>query len=212
MKKIIFTMAALCVAGATFAQATFGVKVGPSFSSVATKSDGHKETSKMLVGVAGGVYANLPIAPEFYVQPSLMYEGKGGKESTDIGGTNIDTKVRLNYLTLPIDLLFKPEMPNGSGSWIIGVGPYLGYGISGKSSVSGVSGSTDPFKGGSDDASLKRFDAGANVQLGYEMASGFNIGLNAELGLINALNHGDSDNSFRNTSFGVTLGYTFGKY
>jgi len=210
MKKVFFTMAALCMAAGAFAQTTYGVKVGPDFSSYTSKVSGSKETSKMLVGVAGGVYANIPLAPEFYVQPSLMYEGKGGKSKD-----NTHVKTRLNYLTLPIDLLFKPEMPNGSGAWIIGVGPYLGYGISGKSAYSdnGNEISVDPFKdNGAGDAGLKRFDAGANVQLGYEMASGFNIGLNAELGLVNLMNHGDSDNSLRNTSFGVTVGYTLGKY
>lgn len=203
-------MAALCMAAGAFAQTTFGVKVGPSFSSYTAKTSGDKTTSKMMVGVAGGVYANLPIAPEFYVQPSLMYEGKGGKSKDDS-----HVKTRLNYLTLPVDLLFKPEMPNGSGAWIIGVGPYVGYGLSGKTSYEsgGAEVSADPFKDqGGADAFLKRFDAGANVQLGYEMASGFNIGLNAELGLLNLAKNGDNDNSFRNTSFGVTVGYTLGKY
>lgn len=210
MKKVVLTLSALLIVGATFAQTTFGVKLGPSFSSLASKTDGSKETSKMLVGLAGGVYANLPLVPEFYIQPSLMYEGKGGKDK------NSDIKTRLNYLTLPIDLLFKPEMPNGSGAWIIGVGPYLGYGFSGKASgnVGGGEVSIDPFKdnGQTGGAVLKRFDAGANVQLGYEMANGFNIGLNAELGLINLLNNGDNDNSVRNTSFGVNVGYTLKSY
>lgn len=205
MKKIVFTVAALCIAMATFAQTTYGVKLGPNFSSLTTKSDGSKETNKMLVGLAGGVYANIPLAPQFYIQPSLNYEGKGGKDKSS------DAKLRLNYLTLPIDLLFKPEMPNGSGSWIVGVGPYLGYGFSGKVSGGGASG--DPFKtyGATGGALLNRFDAGANVQLGYEMANGFNVSLNGELGLINIEKNGDSDNSAKNTSFGISLGYTLGK-
>jgi len=204
MKKVFFTMAALCMAAGVFAQTTYGVKVGPDFSLYTSKASGSKETTKMLVGVAGGVYANVPIAPEFYVQPSLMYEGKGGKRKV---GTHV--KTRLNYLMLPVDLLFKPEMPNGSGAWIIGVGPYIGYGISSKSTYSdnGNEISLDPFK----EDVFKRFDAGANVQLGYEMASGFNVGLNAELGLANLLKDAGGD-SFRNTSFGVTVGYTLGKY
>ncbi|HLR37451.1 MAG TPA: porin family protein [Chitinophagaceae bacterium] len=169
---------------------TFGVKVGPNFSSITSKVNGSKNTTDMLVGFQGGVYANIPIAPQFYIQPSLMYQGKGGKYKEG------DVKERLNYITLPVDFLFKPEMPNGSGSWIVGVGPYFGYGISG---------SNDAFK--NDDA-LKRFDVGANVQLGYEMARGLNFVLNADLGLINIAKNGDSDNSIKNTSFGVTVGYT----
>lgn len=213
MKKLIFTLAALAIAGASFAQTTFGIKVGPDFSSYTSKDNNAKETSKMIVGLEGGVYANLPIAPQFYIQPSLMYEGKGGKSKD-----NDNVTTRLNYLTLPVDLLFKPEMPNGSGSWIVGVGPYVGYGISGKTKYSTDAGevSLDPFKENDltdNKAPLKRFDAGANVQLGYEMASGFNVVLNADLGLININNlNSDKDNSYKNTSFGVTLGYTFGKY
>lgn len=235
MKKLIVPVAALIMAGlfmipvkkaaaqmgyGGMPATTFGIKAGPSFSSITSKSEGDKNTSDMLVGIEGGVYANIPIAPQFYIQPSLMYEGKGGKETASGNGTDAEVKTRLNYLTLPIDFLFKPEMPNGSGAWIVGVGPYLGYGISGKSKLSGNAGETgvstsfDPFKEGliGDEAALKRFDAGANVQLGYEMANGFNIGLNANLGLINIAKEGDSDNSTRNTNFGVTLGYTFGKY
>ncbi|TAN14761.1 MAG: PorT family protein [Chitinophagaceae bacterium] len=212
MKKIMFPVMVLLMGGITLltvntadAQVSYGVKLGPDFSSMTSKVGGSKETTKMIAGFAGGVYANLPIAPQFYIQPSLMYEGKGGKDKST------DVKTRLNYLTLPIDFLFKPEMPNGSGSWIVGIGPYFGYGLSGK--ISSVS--RDPFKDYGGGASLKRFDAGANVQLGYEMANGFNIALNTELGLVNILNNGatsgGSGNTAHNTSFGVTLGYTLGK-
>lgn len=193
------------------AQVSYGVKLGPDFSSLSYKIDNSKTTSKMLVGLAGGVYANLPIAPQFYVQPSLMYEGKGGTDKST------DVKTRLNYLTLPIDFLFKPEMPNGSGAWIVGIGPYFGYGLSGKISgtTNNITFSQDPFKDNGGGASLKRFDAGANVQLGYEMANGFNVGLNAELGLVNIMNNagasGSTNNSAHNTSFGITVGYTLQK-
>ncbi len=198
--------------GGGMSSTTFGIKVGPSFSSMTLGSKDDKETSDMLIGLEGGVYANIPVAPQFYIQPSLMYEGKGGKQSVTDG----EVKIRLNYLTLPVDFLFKPKMPNGSGSWVLGVGPYIGYGFSGKVSSELLEGASyDPFKGiGGSDASsgaiYKRFDAGANVQLGYEMSNGFNIGLNANLGLLNIINGGNS--SVKNTNFGITLGYTFGKY
>src|SRR5690625_1328438 len=219
MKKYMIPIAALLMAGlfmipvkkaaaqmgyGYMPQTTFGIKAGPSFSNLTSKSGGDKDNSDILVGLQGGVYANIPIAPQFYIQPSLMYEGKGGKKSETYSDDELelraDVKERLHYLTLPVDFLFKPEMPNGSGAWIIGVGPYIGYGISGKGTTSGNAGeettstSYNPFKEniiGEDDPALKRFDAGANVQLGYEMANGFNIGLNANLGLVNIMNKGD---------------------
>ncbi len=198
-------------------ETTFGIKVGPNFSNMTGKDLDPKP--KIKVGLQGGFYANIPIASQFYVQPSLMYEGKGA-QSDEGGGKE---KVNLNYITLPIDFLFKPEMPNGSGAWIIGVGPYFGYGFSGKVSMSGLDGGIDdididPFKKGeiADGIALfKRFDAGANIQLGYEMANGFNITLNGNLGLVNIAANDDNGNvsvdsgNMKNTSFGLLLGYSF---
>lgn len=205
-KTILLTLAGIWIAGFASAQVSYGVRAGSNFSSVTTKIQGAKNTTNMLVGIAAGVYAYLPVAPQLYLQPSLMYEGKGGAQT--VQGYKI--KTRLNYLTLPVDLLYKPEMPNGSGSWMVGLGPYFGYGISGKESggPSGFSGG-DPFDAGA--GSLKRFDFGADIQLGYEMASGFNIGISTELGILNLASHGDSKNASRNTSFDILLGYTFGR-
>ncbi|HEX5554205.1 MAG TPA: porin family protein [Chitinophagaceae bacterium] len=204
--RLTFILLALMAAGDSFAQTSFGIKAGPDLANLTTKIGGAKGSSNAIIGVAGGVYANLPVAPMLEVQPSLLYEGKGEVQS--VQGYNIRT--RLNYLTLPVDLLYTAEMAGGGG-WMIGVGPYLGYGISGKVS-GGPQGSYggNPFK--ADEGSLKRLDAGGHIQLGYEMANGFNIGLNAELGLMNLARHGDKKNSIKNTSFGLMLGYVFGKY
>lgn len=192
------------------AQAVFGVKAGPDFSSIATKTNGtggSKVTSNGLIGVEAGVYAQIQAAQQIVIQPALMYDGRGGKYP--LSGGYIQTQ-RLNYLTLPIDVLFKPEMPNGSGSWYLGAGPYLAYGIAGKiSDNQSSSDNVDPFKNYGNGAQLNRFDAGAHVQLGYEMATGLNIGLDASLGLMNIAAHGNMNNTTHNTSFGITVGYTF---
>lgn len=211
MKKLIFSAVAIFIAGAGFAQSaatssqpiSFGIKAGPDFSSYTSKVGGNKETSKMLVGLEAGVYANISLADEFYFQPSLLYTGKGGTAK------NSDVKTRLSYLELPLDFLFKPDIGQGN-KFIVGVGPYVAYGLGSKVSGGAVGSSYDAFKtgGANNSGALKRFDAGANVQLGYEMLNGFNVGLNTDLGLVNILNNGDSNNSFRNTSFAVTVGYT----
>jgi|SRR5690348_2821297 len=208
MKNVILSLTALLIAGVGFAQTigqqpiSFGIKAGPNFSSYTSKASGTKTTSKLIVGLEAGVYANISLADEFYFQPSLLYAGKGGKDK------NSDTKINLSYLELPLDFLFKPDIGNGN-KFIVGVGPYVAYGIGG--SVKGSAPSYDPFKAGgpNNNGALKRFDAGANVQLGYEIPKGFNVGLNTDLGLINLQNGGDNNNSFRNTSFAVTVGYTF---
>jgi hypothetical protein len=205
----------LCMEYPSFAQmavnnqspekASFGIKVGPNFSSVTTKLSGSKETSNLLTSVSGGVYVNIPLAPEFYLQPALLFEQKGGKK---VFGSQSDELFRLNYLTLPMNFTFAPAV--GTGQWLVGIGPYFGYGLSGTHSASFADSlftfSHDPFSGNN---GLKRFDAGLSVLIGYQLASGVNLGVQSELGLVNLLKNGDNNNSFRNTSFQVTIGYRF---
>lgn len=209
MKKIIFTLTGLFFSGVVFAQTTFGVKAGPDFSSLSTKTSGTRVTSKGLIGLQAGVYASLPVAEALVLQPSLFYSGKGGKYN--LGDGFMQTQ-RLDYLSLPLALLYKAEMPNGAGSWFLGAGPYAAYGLSGRIADDAPgTGKINPFKDYGSGAVLKRFDAGADVQAGYEMAGGFNIGLSADLGLMNIAANGSNQRSTRNTSFAIMVGYAWGR-
>lgn len=208
MKNAILLLALIITGLTGFAQTTYGIKAGPAFSAMNSKGSG--VASKGLIGIEGGLYANFPVMPELGVQSSLLYSGKGGKYNFSEGYQQTQ---RLNYLTLPIDLLYRPEMPDGRGSWFLGGGPYIAYGFSGKeSSDAPGSSSVDPFKNYGGSAALKRLDAGAHVQVGYEASGGFNISLNGGFGLLNIAKHGTSQKGTRNTAFSILLGYTFGRY
>lgn len=200
MKKTVFTLLALVVAIGAFAQGTFGIIAGPDIANMTTRTGGAKSNSNAIIGLAAGISATLPLVPDFYLQPSLLYEGKGQTQNVQ----GYQNKTRLNYLVLPVDFVYEPEMQGATGSWMIGIGPYLAYGFSAKADE-GVAGTVDLFK----QQSLKRMDAGAHIRLGYIMNSGFNIGLESELGIMNLATHGDSKNSVRNTSFAFTVGYRF---
>lgn len=210
MKKVLLSAVALFIAGASFAQVKFGVTAGPSFSSYTGKvAGGDKETSKLLTGLRAGVTVDLPLADEFYIQPSLLYVGKGGTMEGQV--LNVDYKTRINYLEVPINFMYKPEV--GNGNLFIGLGPYISYALGGKTEVANAQGdkvSSDIEFGNDNTGQMKRIDAGANFQFGYEFPMGFNIGLHTDLGLVNVRGNGDNDNTFRNTSFGVSVGYKFG--
>ncbi len=201
MKKLLITLLTLVVTGTAFSQTTFGIKAGPNFSSMTSKSGDSKSTTHLIAGLAGGVYANLSLLPELYLQPALFYEGKGG--SGQIEGYRL--KTRLNYLVVPVDLLFKPEMRNGNGAWMIGLGPYFGYAFSAKRSGEQIE-SFDPIKNGY----FNRFDGGVDVQLGAEFVNRFSITAKADIGVINISNLGKAFFT-RNTSFAIMLGYALGK-
>jgi hypothetical protein len=206
MKKVLFSVAALLVTALSYGQTKFGIVVGPNFSSATTKNStglgDHKETSSILAGFRGGVTVDLPLAEDFYIGTGLLYEGKGGKDKD-----NSNVKTTLSYLQLPVNFLFKPEV--GSGKLDLGIGPWLAYGLGGKYKATSGS-STVEYKAFDDGPlKLKRFDAGLGIVVGYEMKMGFNFGLNADLGLVNCYDNTDNDRSWKNTSFGVFVGYKF---
>lgn len=204
MKKVLLSAAALLVASLSFGQAKWGIVAGPQFSSITAKNAGlnsGKETSKLLTGIRAGFTVDIPIAEDFYIGSGLLYSGKGGKAK------NSDVKTTLSYLELPIHFMFKPEV--GSGRLVLSAGPYVAYGLGGKIKDTGF-GDLDVY----DDEALllkqKRFDAGAGINVGYEMPMGLYFGLNTDLGLINTADNTNNDRSFKNTSFGVSVGYKFG--
>lgn len=208
MKKVLLSAVAMLIAGLSFGQVKWGVVAGPNFSSATVKSGGDKETSDLLVGVRAGITADLPLADEFFIGTGLLYAGKGGKNKD-----NSDFKTTLSYLQLPILFTYKPQV--GSGNLVLGVGPYLAYGLGGKhkGGIGNLTGDLKAFDDESGPYKLKRFDAGAGIQVGYELPQGVYFGLNTDLGLVNVASEtslGGQDFSWKNTSFGVSVGYKFG--
>jgi hypothetical protein len=201
MKKCMLAVSTLLLAGSSYAQTSFGILAGTTFSNPAIKTAGSSQQNKMRMGAVAGIYANLAVAPALYIHPALQYEMKGGKSKTT------GRKTKLGYLTLPVDLMFKPHT---GGSWFVGAGPYVGYGLSGK-----LTGGGDDFpavdklfKAGD---GLKRMDAGAHLQAGYAFNEGLQIAIATEQGLLNLRKQGTTSNRFRNNAYSVTVGYTFGK-
>jgi hypothetical protein len=199
---------------------SFAILGGVNFQNLTGKDNsGDKLTNDMLVGFHAGVNIQVPIAPEFYFQPGVLFTTKGAKNSY---GSSIGT-YKLSYIEVPLNLVYKGAI--GDGFVMLGFGPYIGFGIGGKSSI--INGSTTyekdiVFKStveqGDDlfTAYFKSFDAGANILAGYEMSGGLFLQLNAQLGLVK-INPADnriiqvySDKlSIKNSGFGLSLGYRF---
>ena len=161
----------------------------------------------------------IPVAPEFYFQPGLLFSTKGAKNSYgSLTGT-----YKLSYIELPLNIVYKGSL--GKGYVMIGFGPYIGYGIGGKASIESGSTTVESdvvFKSVVETgdnlltAYFKSFDAGGNIFAGFEMAGGLFLQLNAQLGMLK-INPEDnrtievySDKlSVKNTGFGLSLGYRF---
>ena len=206
MKNKILSIALILVLSASFAiaqertQMSFGILGGVNFQNLNGKlSSGDKLENDMLLGFHGGVNVQVPIAPEFYFQPGLMFAVKGAKNTTTIFGSEITDEIKLNYIEVPLNLVYKGVL--GNGFVMLGFGPYVAYGISGKQVVQGNSLS---YERGVD---YNAFDAGANIFFGYEMASGIFLQLDTQFGMLDI--DPDENSTAKNTGFGLSLGYRF---
>jgi hypothetical protein len=84
---------------------------------------------------------------------------------------------------------------------MLGFGPYVAYGISGKQVFEGNS---VTYERGVD---YNAFDAGANIFVGFELASGIFLQLDTQFGMLDI--DPDENQTAKNTGFGLSLGYRF---
>jgi len=212
MKNRLLSMVLILVLSASFAIAqektklSLGILGGVNFQNLNGKlSSGDKLENDMLMGFHGGVNVQIPIAPEFYFQPGLMFAVKGAKNTYTILGAEFTDQIKINYIEMPLNLVYKGAL--GNGFVMLGFGPYLAYGISGKQIFEGKD---LTFERGVD---YNAFDAGANIFAGYEMSSGLFLQLDTQFGMLNI--NPEDENSLndqataKNTGFGLSLGYRF---
>ena len=210
-----FLMLILMSSAATAQDRKFGVQAGVNFQNLNGKNvNGDKLENGLMFGYHAGVNMLIPISPEIYFQPGLLFSVKGA--TYDLIGIPHNVKVKLNYLELPLNLLYRGQL--GENFVLLGFGPYVGYALSGKI-ISGSTKESITFRNSLDANTpggvtyMRAFDAGANIFAGYELSNGVYATLDAGLGLLN-INPSDSrisnDKSIlKNTGFGLSLGYRF---
>jgi hypothetical protein len=203
--------------GLAGSKTSFAVLGGVNLQNLNGKDmSGNKLENELLTGFHAGVNAQIPVAPEFYFQPGLMYSIKGAKS---IGVLN--STYKLSYVELPLNFVYKALV--GNGYFMLGFGPYVAYGIGGKAiyEAGGVSVENDiEFKkevASGDPLTtvyVKPFDAGANLFFGYELPAGLFLQLNTQLGLLDIKPEdnritGENNSTLKNTGYGLSLGYRF---
>jgi hypothetical protein len=197
---------------------TFGIRAGVNFQNLNGKnSDGDKLENDMIIGFNAGVNVEIPVAPDFVLQPGLLFSLKGAETTVE----GLSGKVNVDYIELPVNFIFKPVL--GNGRLLLGLGPYVAYGVGGKIKLSGSGTDIEKkiiFENDLSESQLlddefyvRPLDAGANLLAGYEFAFGISVQLNAQWGLlkVNPGYDGNSDDksSVKNTGFGISVGYRF---
>ena len=213
-KALLLALATTALVVNAKAQTTFGIRAGVNFQNInGDDPNGDDLDLKMKTGFHIGVNAEIPIATDFYLQPGVLFSTKGAKSDVDD-----DIKVKLSYIEVPINFLYKPVL--GSGKLLLGIGPYVAFAVGGKVSDANGKDTDIEFENeitlaqyGSATPYVKRLDVGGNLLVGYELSSKLSAQLNAQLGMvkINPKITGISgdDSKWKNTGFGVSLGYRF---
>jgi hypothetical protein len=218
MKKIFLTLFLCGFVGVMFAQSVkFGVTTGLNVSSIKiSNSDGADIGYK--AGFQVGVVADLGLTQNLSIMPELNFSQKGTKVSMKETEEKLNWNMTLNYLTLPVNLAYKFDLGMDQ-KLLVFAGPYVGYGLStshniksGKAKIDADKflaegyGTKDALKFGSKDDQFKPFDFGANIGVGYQFSDIF-FKLQYNLGLADIFP--DKDETWKNSSIGVTVGYMF---
>jgi hypothetical protein len=163
-----------------------------------------------------GANVIISFAPDLYFQPGLIYSVKGTKQDiTD----EINRTVKLSYVEIPLNLLYRPQL--GNGHILIGLGPYVAYGIMGKERTK-TDNITIELKVKFQNNAPTEFtsfvyyrglDAGGNIYFGYELFNGIFFQLNAQCGILRinpSYDNTPTDKTAkRNIGFGLSAGYRF---
>ncbi|MEO6190600.1 MAG: porin family protein [Saprospiraceae bacterium] len=210
---VILFIVSIVICNFTIAQTahrlSFGIQGGVNFQNLnGSDENGVKMKNGLIPGFNVGPTVEIPIAPDMYFQTAILLSTKGA----NIKNTISNPKVRLSYIEMPFHFLYKALL--GNGHVLIGLGPYIAYGIS-----AGTNNSLVKFKNTVEITDplevfyYNKFDAGADLFFGYEFSNSVSFRLNTQLGLLNIKTADDrfqSDKSTsKNTGFGLSLGYRF---
>lgn len=213
--RIILLAAVMFLSTAIFAQqmtvtankTTFGIRAGVNFQNINGKdASDDKLQNDLKAGFHAGVNAEIPVGTGTYIQPGVLFTQKGTKWE------NSETKTKLSYIDIPVNLIYKPVL--GTGNMVLGFGPYVGFGIGGKvGNNNEVDVEFTDKRTATEFNKYKRMDAGANFLAGYEFSNKLSFQLNAQLGLVDInpeISNVSSDKTnWRNTGWGISLGYRF---
>jgi hypothetical protein len=190
-----------------------GVTGGVNFSTVSV-SDDEGVDFKNRTAFGGGLFLRIPVGTMLAFTPQVLYVGKGTKATgDDLEGA--DLTLKLNYIDIPLLI----QIPFGSGQ---GATPYLfggpslafetgcTFGI--ESDVASLDIDCDEADEEDLELERKKFDYGATVGLGLRLPAGsgaFLVEGRYTFGLANLDDSGNTDDTFRNRSGAVYVGYSF---
>ena len=217
MNKLILLVVCICSMFTATAQTkvTWSMELGLGMSTwMGKNADG----SNPLFNTKVGVGLDVPLTGLVSFQTGLAWVSKGASLDVDLTGADlgmgseigvVDAHVNQNYFEMPLLAAFHVGTASNF-DMVFTVGPYLAYGVNGKTSVDvdDLSVSVNSF-GDSEVLrqkieGLNRFDAGLQAGVALDFAK-WTVGLDGEFGFCKIA----SGKSPKNLAFFFTAGYKF---
>lgn len=186
----------------SFAQVKYNVQAGLNFTEMTNNSLVSSKT-----GFRFGLGLNYNFSNNFSIDPSLLIVSKGFRQ------TNFSINVSPVYLQIPVNATLNLPL-NEKISILIGVGPYVAYGIGGKGSF--VDENNNRYNGEklfSKNSFVSmltyknRFDAGLNANIGV-MFGDIVVYAGGDFGFL-PVNNLDFEDKNYNSGFYFMLSYRF---
>ncbi len=182
----------MIVTGTSNVHAQLAFRLGVNQATIS--SELNTENISSITGFQLGITYTDDVVEKVSLRPGLLYSRKG------FG--NAPSKLLLNYLEVPLDLVYHVYENDFFGMHLHG-GLYYGLLLNAAQEVAGVSTALDLSSG-----FIKRGDLGVNVGFTVDIDSFF-IGFNAAFAL-SKLNP-DEEDSIKNRNLSILVGYSFSK-
>jgi hypothetical protein len=223
-KKIGLGIIILLMSVSVYAQRV-GIRGGLQFNDMRNEPDnsqGLSQTKSLLFGYNVGIVFDNRINDIFFFQPGILLTSKGSKTEESITGGGITSTSTYKFNPLYIEVPFMLGIRIGTERFkVFGMaGPYLAYGIAGKSSFKNVVNNTpiiesnEAIKWGNkssltDAKELRRFDMGLSFSAGVEIKN-LQLGAFYSPGLFNISPDGNGRKLY-NTSVGINATLLLGR-
>jgi len=169
------------------------LEAGINLANVSVTDNGKVDDAKMLTSFQLGVIGDFNIGSILYLQPGLLYTGKGTKTQSGDPASGNYSKATTNpyYIEIPLNFVFKTPQSgskNSSNRFFIGAGPYMAIGVAGKiknegkTTVGALASSyenDEKIEFSNDDPTTLDYEEGA----GFGIIKRFDYGLNGVAGL-----------------------------
>jgi opacity protein-like surface antigen len=198
---------------------TFGVKAGFNASTL-SKVDQYDNDQKLKPGFNAGVFANIPVAEKFSIQPELLFNQLGSKtEEREVYYVNsdkyrreVDYKKTLSYLAVPVMVQYNilPQL-------YVEAGPEFGFLLGGKDkgdiTTVKTSGNTTTTQSTSFSEKIvkdlhNKLNFGIGIGAGYYFTQNFGVTARFTAGITDIYKENSSD-AVRNNAFQVGVAYKF---